>query len=123
MNLPAGYCYSLSLLVAELVAASCFDPVFRLREIPLEIAVDQKGRPVDAAGRQCRREGAVESLSMALVLIGPDIRVNCCSPGMVRSEACAAVPEAVCEERYRSTGPAHRCRWVGSGLPMKSRTR
>ena len=49
--------------------------------------------------------GAVESLSMALALeLGPGIRVNCCSPGMVRSEAYAAVPEDAREEMYQSTG-------------------
>ena len=49
--------------------------------------------------------GAVESLSMALALeLGPEIRVNCCSPGMVRSEAYAAVPEDAREAMYQSTG-------------------
>ncbi len=49
--------------------------------------------------------GAVESLAMALALeLGPDIRVNCCSPGMVRSDAYAAVPEAAREEMYAATG-------------------
>lgn len=49
--------------------------------------------------------GAVESLSMALALeLGPGIRVNCCSPGMVRSEAYAAVPEEAREAMYQSTG-------------------
>ncbi len=49
--------------------------------------------------------GAVESLAMALALeLGPAIRVNCCSPGMVRSEAYAALPEAAREEMYAATG-------------------
>ena len=49
--------------------------------------------------------GAVESLAMALALeLGPAIRVNCCSPGMVRSDAYAGVPEAAREEMYASTG-------------------
>ncbi len=49
--------------------------------------------------------GAVESLAMALALeLGPAIRVNCCSPGMVRSDAYAAVPEAAREEMYAATG-------------------
>ena len=49
--------------------------------------------------------GAVESLAMALALeLGPAIRVNCCSPGMVRSEAYAGLPEAAREEMYAATG-------------------
>ena len=49
--------------------------------------------------------GAVESLSYALALeLGPDIRVNCCSPGMVRSEAYQAMPEDAREAMYQSTG-------------------
>jgi len=49
--------------------------------------------------------GAVECLSRALALeLGPDIRVNCCSPGMVRSDAYAALPAEQREEMYRSTG-------------------
>ncbi len=49
--------------------------------------------------------GAVESLTYGLALeLGPEIRVNCCSPGMVRSEAYDKVPEAAREEMYRATG-------------------
>lgn len=49
--------------------------------------------------------GAVECLSRALALeLGPDIRVNCCSPGMVRSDAYAALPVEQREEMYHSTG-------------------
>ncbi|MDJ0779947.1 MAG: SDR family oxidoreductase [Gammaproteobacteria bacterium] len=49
--------------------------------------------------------GAVESLALALALeLGPAIRVNCCSPGMVRSEAYAALPADAREEMYASTG-------------------
>lgn len=49
--------------------------------------------------------GAVESLSAALALeLGPDIRVNCCAPGMVRSEAYDHVPEDARNEMYQSTG-------------------
>lgn len=49
--------------------------------------------------------GAVEALTRAMALeLGPDIRVNCMSPGMVRSEAYEGVPEEVREAMYRDTG-------------------
>ena len=49
--------------------------------------------------------GAVESLARGLALeLGPDIRVNCCSPGMVRSEAYAAMAEEARAAMYRATG-------------------
>jgi NAD(P)-dependent dehydrogenase (short-subunit alcohol dehydrogenase family) len=49
--------------------------------------------------------GAVESLTYGLALeLGPRFRVNCVSPGMIRSDAYAAVPEAAREEMYAATG-------------------
>lgn len=49
--------------------------------------------------------GAVEALTRAMALeLGPDIRVNCLSPGMVRSEAYASVPEDAREAMYQNTG-------------------
>lgn len=49
--------------------------------------------------------GAVEALTRTMALeLGPDIRVNCMSPGMVRSEAYDAVPEEAREAMYRDTG-------------------
>lgn len=49
--------------------------------------------------------GAVEALTRALALeLGPDLRVNCISPGMVKTEAYGGMPEAAREEMYRSTG-------------------
>lgn len=49
--------------------------------------------------------GAVEALARAMALeLGPDIRVNCMSPGMVRSEAYDSVPEEAREAMYRDTG-------------------
>lgn len=49
--------------------------------------------------------GAVEALARAMALeLGPNIRVNCMSPGMVRSEAYDSVPEDAREAMYRSTG-------------------
>jgi len=48
---------------------------------------------------------AVEGLTRGLALeLGPKIRVNCMSPGMVRSEAYEKLPEDAREEMYRSTG-------------------
>lgn len=49
--------------------------------------------------------GAVESLTYGLALeLGPRLGVNCVSPGMIRSDAYAAVPEAAREEMYSATG-------------------
>ena len=49
--------------------------------------------------------GAVESLTRALALeLGPRLRVNCVSPGMIRSEAYQGMPEAAREAMYRDTG-------------------
>lgn len=49
--------------------------------------------------------GAIEALTRALALeLGPKIRVNCVSPGMVRTEAYDAVPEAARNAMYESTG-------------------
>ena len=49
--------------------------------------------------------GAVESLAQALALeLGPTHRVNCVSPGMIRSEAYAGMPEEARETMYQSTG-------------------
>ena len=49
--------------------------------------------------------GAIEALTRALALeLGPDIRVNCMSPGMVRSEAYEALDEESREAMYQSTG-------------------
>ncbi|MEO1193875.1 MAG: SDR family oxidoreductase [Pseudomonadota bacterium] len=59
--------------------------------------------------------GAVESLTYALALeLGPDLRVNCVSPGMVRSEAYAGLPEAAREAMYRDTGASLPLGRVGS---------
>lgn len=49
--------------------------------------------------------GAVEALTRAMALeLGPEVRVNCMSPGMVRSEAYDGVPEDAREAMYKSTG-------------------
>ena len=48
---------------------------------------------------------AVEGLARGLALeLGPRLRVNCISPGMTRSEAYAALPEARREAMYSDTG-------------------
>jgi NAD(P)-dependent dehydrogenase (short-subunit alcohol dehydrogenase family) len=59
--------------------------------------------------------GAVESLTYGLALeLGPRLRVNCVSPGMIRSDAYAAVPEAAREEMYAATGESLPLRRVGT---------
>jgi len=48
---------------------------------------------------------AVEGLTRALALeLGPRLRVNCCAPGMVRSEAYDKLPEDKRETMYAETG-------------------
>jgi NAD(P)-dependent dehydrogenase (short-subunit alcohol dehydrogenase family) len=48
---------------------------------------------------------AIEGLTRALALeLGPRVRVNCCSPGMVRTEAYAGMSEDDREAMYRATG-------------------
>ncbi|MEM8776128.1 MAG: SDR family oxidoreductase, partial [Pseudomonadota bacterium] len=49
--------------------------------------------------------GAVEALTRAMALeLGPKVRVNCMSPGMVRTEAYAGMEYAAREAMYESTG-------------------
>jgi NAD(P)-dependent dehydrogenase (short-subunit alcohol dehydrogenase family) len=49
--------------------------------------------------------GAVESLSYGLALeLGPRLRVNCVSPGMIRSEAYSGMDEEDREGMYKATG-------------------
>ena len=49
--------------------------------------------------------GAVEALTRAMALeLGPVVRVNCISPGMVRTEAYDKVPEDKRQAMYESTG-------------------
>ncbi|MDX8355031.1 SDR family oxidoreductase [Cognatiyoonia sp. IB215182] len=49
--------------------------------------------------------GAVESLAYALALeLGPRLRVNCISPGMIRSDAYAGMPEDARKTMYEATG-------------------
>ena len=49
--------------------------------------------------------GAIEALTRTLALeLGPDIRVNCLSPSMVRSEAYDALDEERREAMYENTG-------------------
>ena len=49
--------------------------------------------------------GAIEALTRGLALeLGPRLRVNCVSPGVVRSEAYAGMEPAAREAMYASTG-------------------
>lgn len=49
--------------------------------------------------------GAIESLCYSLALeLGPRLRVNCVSPGMIRSEAYAGMDERSRESMYTATG-------------------
>ncbi|MEM1421761.1 MAG: SDR family oxidoreductase [Pseudomonadota bacterium] len=49
--------------------------------------------------------GAVEALTRGLALeLGPRLRVNCVSPGMVRSEAYAGMEPSAREAMYEATG-------------------
>ncbi len=49
--------------------------------------------------------GAVEALARGLALeLGPDIRVNCLSPGMIRSEAYDGMDAQAREAMYEATG-------------------
>ena len=49
--------------------------------------------------------GAVEALTRGVALeLGPDLRVNCLSPGMVRSEAYDGMEQSAREEMYEATG-------------------
>lgn len=49
--------------------------------------------------------GAVEALTRNLALeLGPDLRVNCMSPGMVRSDAYAGMDPSAREAMYEATG-------------------
>lgn len=60
-------------------------------------------------GMNCSGLGAVNSAVEGLVRglaleLGPGIRVNCMSPGMVRSDAYAGMEEGARETMYQSTG-------------------
>ncbi|MEM7208828.1 MAG: SDR family oxidoreductase [Pseudomonadota bacterium] len=49
--------------------------------------------------------GAVEAMTRGMALeLGPDVRVNCMSPGMVRSEAYSELDDNTREAMYKSTG-------------------
>ncbi|MDJ0958974.1 MAG: SDR family oxidoreductase [Arenicellales bacterium] len=57
---------------------------------------------------------AIEGLTRALALeLGPNIRVNCCSPGMVRSDAYAKMENNAREKMYESTGASLPLQKVG----------
>ena len=59
--------------------------------------------------------GAIESLSYGLALeLGPRLRVNCVSPGMIRSEAYSGLSEEARETMYEATGESLPVGRVGS---------
>ena len=59
--------------------------------------------------------GAVESLCYGLALeLGPRLRVNCVSPGMIRSEAYAGMDAQARETMYETTGASLPVGRVGS---------
>ena len=59
--------------------------------------------------------GAVESLCYGLALeLGPRLRVNCVSPGMIRSEAYAGMADEARETMYAATGESLPVGRVGS---------
>lgn len=69
-------------------------------------------------GMNCSALGAVnaavEGLTRGLALeLGPRIRVNCCAPGMARTEAYARMPEDRREAMYRATGASLPVQRVG----------
>ncbi len=70
-------------------------------------------------GMNCSGLGAVNSAIEGLVRglaleLGPDIRVNCVSPGMVRSDAYAGMEDGARENMYQSTGESLPVGRVGS---------
>lgn len=70
-------------------------------------------------GRNCSGlgavNGAVESLTRGLALeLGPGLRVNCVSPGMIRSEAYQGLEQETRETMYRETGQSLPLKRVGS---------
>jgi len=74
-------------------------------------------------GMNCSALGAVnaavEGLTRGLALeLGPRLRVNCCSPGMVRSEAYDKLPEDAREAMYASTGASLPVGRVGSTVEI-----
>lgn len=59
--------------------------------------------------------GAIEALTRGLALeLGPGLRVNCLSPGMVRSEAYAGMEHAARDAMYAATGESLPLGRVGS---------
>ena len=69
-------------------------------------------------GMNCSGLGAVnsaiEGLTRGLALeLGPGIRVNCCSPGMVRSDAYANMDKDAREKMYQATGESLPVQRVG----------
>ncbi len=72
-------------------------------------------RPGRNAAGLAAVNAAVEGLTRALALeLGPDIRVNCLSPGMVDTEAYAAMPEQRRAAMLAETGASLPVRRTGT---------
>lgn len=108
----------------DMFDAKFFGPYMVAREcLP---AIAENGSITFFSGVLSRRPGincsglaavnsAVEGLARALALeLGPALRVNCCSPGMVRSDAYARMPKEAREKMYRDTGASLPAGRVGS---------
>jgi NAD(P)-dependent dehydrogenase (short-subunit alcohol dehydrogenase family) len=100
--------------VREMFASKFFGPYLMARAcLP---ALKEGGSITFFSGVLSRRPGlncsglgavnaAIEGLARSLALeLGPRLRVNCCSPGMVRSEAYAHLPPERREAMYEATG-------------------
>ncbi len=106
---------SLAIDQAQAMFASKFWGPYRVAKAMLPVLSDG-GSITFFSGVLSRRPGmncsglgavnaAVEGLTRGLALeLGPKVRVNCVSPGMVRTEAYAGMPEEDREAMYRNTG-------------------
>ena len=106
---------TLPIVEAQMMFESKFWGPYRLAQSSLPVLKDG-GSITFFSGVLSRRPGmncsglgavnaAVEGLTRGLALeLGPRLRVNCISPGMVRSEAYAGLPEEKRETMYRDTG-------------------
>ncbi|MDX9787147.1 MAG: SDR family oxidoreductase [Desulfobacterales bacterium] len=72
-------------------------------------------RPGTGASALASVNAAVESLARALAVeLGPDIRVNCCSPGVVKTEIYDFIPEASREKMYQNAAERLPVKRVGT---------
>lgn len=72
-------------------------------------------RPSASAAGLAAVNGAVESLSRALAHeLGPEIRVNCISPGMTRTPAYSGMPEETRESMFASAAQSLPLKRIGT---------